>query len=82
MAARIPWSSGTPSGRRPEVSTVRPAAVRVASGLRPMNDQRPQRSPWSTDSSRKPGSSPTTRRKADTGVLRSASTSRHTGITV
>src|SRR5205823_11084572 len=38
--------------------------------------------PWSTDSRRNPGSSPATRRKAETGVLRSASSSRHTGTTV
>src|SRR5437879_2769500 len=47
-----------------------------------MNDHRPHRSPCSTDSSRKPGSSPTIRRNAATGVVRSASTSRQTGTTV
>src|SRR2546423_7007134 len=57
-------------------------ATRVAAGRRPMNEKRPQRPPWSTDSSRKPGSSPTTRRNADTGVDRSARISRHTGTTV
>ena len=51
------------------------------SGSRPTNDHRLQRS-CSTDSSRKPGSSPTTRRKAATGVVRSASSSRQTGTTV
>ena len=59
MAARMPRSSGTPAGSVPVASTSRPRATRVASGLRPMNDQRLQRSPCSTDSSRKPGSSPT-----------------------
>src|SRR3954452_14839356 len=47
-----------------------------------MNDQRLQRSPCSTDSKRNPGWSPTQRAKAETGVTRSASTSRHTGTTV
>src|SRR5205823_1619705 len=42
----------------------------------------PQRSPCSTDSSRKPGASPTNFRNAETGVSTSASTSRHTGTTV
>src|SRR4051794_34640844 len=69
--------------RRPSSTVIcPPPATRVAAGRRPTNDQRAQRSPCSTDSSRKPGSSPTTRRNADTGVTRSASTSRHTGTTV
>ncbi len=59
----------------------RPRATMVAVGRRPMNDQRPQRSPCSTDSRRKPGSSPTTRAKAATGVVRSASSSCQTGTT-
>src|SRR5207244_449604 len=42
-------------------------------------EKRLQRSPLSTDSSRNPGSSPTRRRKAATGVMRSDRTSRHTG---
>src|SRR5687768_3040416 len=46
-----------------------------------MNDQRPQRSPCSTDSRRNPGSSPAIRRNAETGVVRSARTSRQTGTT-
>ena len=53
----------------------------VASGPRPTNEYRPQRSPPSTDSSRKPGwSVPSTIwRKAATGVSVSATSSRHTG---
>src|SRR5947209_4491345 len=71
-----------PSGRVPSTSIRPPRATRVAAGRRPMNEKRPQRPPWSTDSSRNPGSSPTTRRKAETGVERSARISRHTGTTV
>src|SRR4051794_25688373 len=59
-----------------------PRATSVTAGRRPMNDHLPQRSACSTDSNRKPGSSPTTRRNAATGVVRSASTSHHTGTTV
>src|SRR5437763_4982174 len=47
-----------------------------------MNDHRLQRSPCSTDSKRKPGWSLTHRANAETGVTRSARTSRHTGTTV
>ena len=48
-----------------------------------MNENRPQRSACSTDSSRKPSPSPPTSfTNAETGVSRSASTSRHTGTTV
>src|SRR5437588_5143118 len=57
-------------------------ATIVAAGRLPMNENRPHRPPWSTDSSRKPGSSPTTRRNAETGVDRSARSSRHSGTTV
>src|SRR5438067_90725 len=71
-----------PSGRVPSTSMRPPRATRVAAGRRPMNEKRPQRPPWSTDSRRKPGSSPTTRRKAETGVDRSARSSRQTGTTV
>src|SRR4051794_31580563 len=58
-----------------------PRATRVAAGRRPTNDQRLHRS-CSTDSSRNPGSSPTSLRNAATGVVRSATTSRQTGTTV
>src|SRR5438874_4005949 len=58
-----------------------PRATSVAAGLRPTNDHRLHRS-RSTDSSKNPGSSPTTRAKAATGVVRSASTSRQTGTTL
>ena len=61
------------------VVTVRPRPTRVASGRRPTNEYRPQRSPPSTDSRRKPGRSPTTWRKAPTGVRVSATMSRQTG---
>ena len=47
-----------------------------------MNDHRLHRSPCSTDSSRKPGWSPTILSKADTGVMRSATSSFQTGMTV
>src|SRR2546428_9911299 len=47
-----------------------------------MKEDRPQRSPCSTDSRRKPGASPTSFRNAETGVSTSARTSRHTGTTV
>src|SRR5581483_4604076 len=79
--ASAPRSSGTPSGTGPSAVTRRPRATIVRAGRRPTNDHRPHRS-CSTDSSRKPGSSPTRRRNAATGVVRSASTSRHTGTTV
>ena len=46
-----------------------------------MNEKRLQRLPRSVDSSRNPGSSPTMREKAATGVIRSASSSRQTGTT-
>jgi hypothetical protein len=65
----------------PSVVTVVPRAVMVARGLRPTNEYRPQRSPPSTDSRRKPVRSPasTIWRKAPTGVMVSATSSRHTG---
>src|SRR5438874_6952526 len=81
-AARTPRSRGMPAGRVASTSMRPPRATSVAAGRRPMNEKRPQRPPWSTDSRRKPGSSPTTRRKAETGVDRSARISRHTGTTV
>ena len=60
-----PESHGTESGSDPWVtSTRRPRATSVAAGDRPTNEKRLQRSPCSTDSSRKPGPSPTTDRKA------------------
>ena len=77
----MPSWRGMFTPRWPVTSTCRPRATRVAMGLRPMNDQRLQRSPCSTDSSRNPSPGPTTRAKAATGVVRSASTSRHTGTT-
>src|SRR5512144_84704 len=79
----MPWSSGMASGTAWSTVTSRPRAVKVAAARRPTNDQRLQRSPCSTDSSRKPGSSSRQRRaKAATGVIRSASSSRQTGTTV
>src|SRR5581483_5127659 len=81
-AARTPRSSGMPSGRVLSTVIVPLRATSVAAGRRPMNEKRPNRPPWSTDSSRKPGSSPTTRRNAETGVERSARSSRQTGTTV
>ena len=69
-------------GRRvPRVVTWWPWATSVASGLRPTKEYRPQRSPPSTDSSRKPLVSPvpTSWRKAPTGVTVSATSSRQTG---
>src|SRR5439155_2652552 len=57
-------------------------ATSTSEGSRPTNEKRPHRSPCSTDSSRKPAPSPTSLRKVETGVSRSASTSRHTGTTV
>src|SRR4051812_14339961 len=80
-AARTPRSRGTEAGSTPSTSSRPPRATITADGLRPTNDQRLQRS-RSTDSNRNPGPSPTTRRNAATGVVRSASTSRHTGTTV
>src|SRR5438552_99873 len=67
MAARTPLSLGTLGGSSPVTSRRPPPATMVALGSRPMNDHRAQRSPCSTDSSRKPGSSPTPREKAATG---------------
>src|SRR5438477_4592429 len=78
-AASTPPSRGTVDGRLPCTSSPPGRATSVADGRRPTNEKRLQRSPLSTDSSRKPGSSPTRRRNAATGVMRSASTSRHTG---
>ncbi len=60
---------------------VRPRATKVAAGQRPTKENRLQRSPCSTDSSRKPGPSPTIARKAPTGVRLSATSSRQTGTT-
>ena len=59
-----------------------PRVTNVRAGSRPRNENRPQRSACSTDSSRKPSRSPTSFTNADSGVSRSASTSRHTGTTV
>src|SRR5438445_8740722 len=78
-AASTPWSRGTVAGRLPCSSRRPDRATSVAEGRRPTKEKRLQRSPLSTDSSRNPGSSPTSRRNAATGVMRSASTSRHTG---
>src|SRR3954470_1989218 len=83
MAASMPRSNGTLGGSAAPSTSIRPPRLTsVARGSRPMNDQRLHRSPCSTDSNRKPGSSPTHRPKAATGLTRSASTSRHTGTTV
>src|SRR3954466_10509139 len=71
-----------PSGSVASTSMRPRRATSVAAGRLPMNENRPHRPPWSTDSSRKPGSSPTTRRNAETGVDRSARSSRHSGTTV
>src|SRR5687767_13670201 len=71
-----------PPSMSASTSTVPPRLVKVTDGRRPTNDHRPQRSACSTDSNRKPGSSPTMRRNAATGVVRSARTSRQTGTTV
>src|SRR5688500_155340 len=81
MAASAPRSRGTPSGSEPSTAIFPWRDTSVADGLRPTNDQRPQRS-CSTDSKRKPGWSPTRRAKAATGVVRSATSSRQTGTTV
>ena len=81
--ASVPRSSGTPSGGAPpNHSMLRPRATNVRAGSRPRNENRPHRSACSTDSSRKPSRSPTSFTNADSGVSRSASTSRHTGTTV
>ena len=81
-----PGRSARPGGGVPSNSTARPRATSVSAGSRPRNENRPQRSACSTDSSRKPGGScspaPTSFTNAETGVSRSASTSRHTGTTV
>src|SRR5262245_2430184 len=85
-AASAPWSDGTPGGTAPSNSTDRPRTTIVSAGSLPRNVNRPHRSPCSTDSSRNPdgslGVEPTSFTNADTGVSRSASTSRHTGTTV
>src|SRR5262245_19539261 len=85
-AASAPWSDGTPGGTAPSNSTDRPRTTIVSAGSLPRNVKRPHRSACSTDSSRKPdgslGVAPTSFTNADTGVSRSASTSRHTGTTV
>ena len=56
------------SGSAPVTSTDRPRTTRVSSGSQPMNENRPQRSPCSTDSSRNPSRSPTNLANALTGV--------------
>ena len=82
MQQRTPSSQGTDAGSEPWVtSTRRPRATSVAAGERPTKEKRLQRSPCSTDSSRKPGPSPTMARKAPTGVRVSATSSRQTGST-
>ena len=75
----MPRPSPVGTGSRPVAVTSRPRATSSASGVRPTNEYRPQRSPPSTDSSRKPGPSPTTLAKAATGVSVSATISPHTG---
>ena len=83
-AASVPWSVGTPSGggAADPLDVAARARRTCAPGSRPRNEKRPQRSACSTDSSRKPSRSPTSFTNADSGVSRSASTSRHTGTTV
>src|SRR2546421_8310274 len=78
-ATSTPRSRGTLGGRRPWSSSAPERATSVADGRRPTKEKRLQRSPRSTDSSRKPGPLPTRRRKAATGVMRSDRTSHHTG---
>src|SRR6478736_2841391 len=86
-AASAPWSDGMfAEGSVPSNSTDRPRATKVSAGSRPRNEKRPHRSACSTDSRRNAGGSaspaPASFTNADTGVSRSASTSRHTGTTV
>src|SRR5262245_59114712 len=85
-AASAPWSEGMPGGTAPANCTDRPCTTIVSAGSLPRNVNRPHRSACSTDSSRKPdgssGAEPTSFTNADTGVSRSARTSRHTGTTV
>src|SRR4051812_15174927 len=75
-----------PDGSVPSNSTDRPCATSVSAGSRPRNEKRPHRSACSTDSSRNAGGSsspaPASFTNADTGVSRSANTTRHTGTTV
>ena len=78
----MPRSVGTSTGSLPVTSTWPSRSSNVATGSRPTNEKRLQRSPCSTDSSRKPGPSPTSLANAATGVSRSASSSAHTGTTV
>src|SRR5688572_26386970 len=82
IAASIPRSVGTLGGRSPSTVSCPSRSTIVADGLRPTNENRLHRSPCSTDSSRKPGSCPTSLAKAATGVSRSPSTSPQTGTTV
>ena len=79
-----PGRAGVDRARSPvDRRRCRPRGDEGGRGSRPTNDQRLQRSPCSTDSSRKPGSSSRhSRAKAATGVIRSASSSRQTGTTV
>ena len=85
-AASAPASVGTPGGGGRSNSTRGPRATSVSAGSRPRNENRPHRSACSTDSSRKADGSvsaaPASFTNAETGVSRSASTSRHTGTTV
>ena len=73
---------GTSTGRVPSTVTTPSRSMSVATGSRPTNENRLQRSPCSTDSSRNPAPSPTSLANAATGVSRSASSSVHTGTTV
>src|SRR3954464_2950867 len=86
MAASAPRSEGMPGGGVPSNSTWEPRAISVSAGSRPRNEKRPHRSACSTDSRRNAGGSvspaPASFTNAETGVSRSASTSRHTGTTV
>ena len=53
------------------MSSVSPRSTSVATGSRPMKENLLQRSPFSTDSSKKPGPSSTSFKNAETGVSRS-----------
>ena len=80
-AAKKPLSRGTDAGTAPLTRTLPSTNETSARGRQPTKLNRAQRSPCSTDSSKKPGWSPTSAKNALTGVWRSASTSVHTGTT-
>jgi hypothetical protein len=80
-ASSGPVAPATASGGVPSQETSPCDPRRTRNGSKPTNENRPHRSPCSADSSRKLGPSPASFAYTDSGVSRSASSSRQTGTT-